>query len=157
MKFLVTKDLAHSTLLTYLMSAVVFAILLYLGLDVVLHAYVIGLDMNSISATLFGDEANFVEPILLDSLLLQVHIDLFMTLFSLLILSSVYIRLYSKKAVIKRTVHLLFVLGLLAPVMLILAYFTALPLAVVWLMTFVSWHLLAGFVAIMILKKLLFK
>ncbi len=157
MKFLVTKDLAHSTLLTYLMSAVVFAILLYLGLDMVLHAYVIGLDMSSIEATLFGDEANFVEPILIDSLLLQVHIDLFMTLFSLLILSSVYIRLYSKKAVIKRTVHLLFISGLLAPVTLLIAYFTAPPLAIVWLITFVGWHLLAVFIAIMILKKLLFK
>ncbi|MBT8348128.1 MAG: hypothetical protein HKP62_01610, partial [Sulfurovum sp.] len=94
MKFLVTKDLAHSTLLRYLMGSVVFATLLYLGIDTILHAYVIGLDMNSISVTLLGDAENFVEPILIDSLLLQVHIDLFMTLFALLILSSIYIRLY---------------------------------------------------------------
>lgn len=157
MKFLVTKDLAHSTLLTYLMSAVVFAILFYIGLDVVLHAYVIGLDMASMRATLFGDEVNFVEPILLDSLLLQVHIDLFMTLFALLILSSIYIRLYSKKVLTKWTVHLLFVFGLLAPVTLLLAYLAAPSLAIVWLMTFIVWHLLAVFVGIMILKKLLFK
>jgi len=70
MKFLVTKDLAHSTLLTYLMGSVVFAILLYLGFDMLLHAYVIGLDMQSVSITLFGDVENFVEPILIDSLLL---------------------------------------------------------------------------------------
>ncbi len=157
MKFLVTKDLAHSTLLTYLMSAVVFTILLYLALDVVLHAYVIGLDMSSMEATLFGDEANFVEPVLIDSLLLQVHIDLFMTLFALLILSSVYIRLYSKKALTKWTVHLLFIFGLLAPVLLLLSYLAAPSLAMVWLMTFVIWHFMAMFAAIMILKKLLFK
>ncbi|PHS38152.1 MAG: hypothetical protein COB07_08970 [Sulfurovum sp.] len=157
MKFLVTKDLAHSTLLTTLMSAVVFAILLYIALDVVLHAYVIGLDMDSIKATLFGDEANFVEPILLDSLLLQVHIDLFMTLFAMLILSSVYIRLYSKKALTKWIVHLLFIFGLLAPVVLLLAYLAAPSLAMVWLIIFVIWHLLAVVVSIMILKKLLFK
>ncbi len=52
MKFLVTKDLAHSTLLTYLMGSVVFAILLYLGFDMLLHAYVIGLDVQSVSITL---------------------------------------------------------------------------------------------------------
>ena len=157
MKFLVTKDLAHSTLLMYLMSAVVFAILLYISLDVVLHAYVIGLDMASIRATLFGDEANFVEPILLDSLLLQVHIDLFMTLFALLILASIYIRLYSSNAMTKWTVHLLFIFGLLAPVMLLFSYFISPSLTIIWLCCFSVWHFLALYVSIMILKKLLFK
>lgn len=157
MKFLVTKDLAHSTLLSYLMGGVVFAILLYLGLDLVLHTYAIGLDIHSISVTLFGDAENFVEPILIDSLLLQVHIDLFMTLFAILILSSIYIRLYSSKAMTKWIVHLLFILGLLSPVMLILAYYVGTVFATMWLISFVLWHVLACIVGIMILKKLLFK
>ncbi len=157
MKFLVTKDLAHSTLLSYLMGSVVFAILLYLGFDIVIHAYVIGLDMQSASVTLFGDVENFVEPILIDSLLLQVHIDLFMTLFALLILSSIYIRLYSEKVMTKWVVHLLFLTGMLAPISLILAYFVSASLTVMWLISFVMWHLLASIVSLMILKKLLFK
>ncbi len=157
MKFLVTKDLAHSTLLSYLMGSVVFAILLYLGFDMLLHAYVIGLDINSVSVTLFGDIENFVEPILIDSLLLQVHIDLFMTLFALLILSSIYIRLYSEKVMTKWVVHLLFLTGMLAPISLILAYFVSASLTVMWLISFVMWHLLASIVSLMILKKLLFK
>ncbi len=157
MKFLVTKDLAHSTLLTYLMGSVVFAILLYLGFDTVLHAYVIGLDIQSASVTLFGDIENFVEPILIDSLLLQVHIDLFMTLFALLILSSIYIRLYSEKVMTKWVVHVLFLTGMLAPVSLILAYFVSESLTAMWLICFVLWHILGAMVAFMILKKLLFK
>ena len=157
MKFLVTKDLAHSTLLSYLMGSVVFAILLYLGFDMVLHAYVIGLDMQSASVTLFGDVENFVEPVLIDSLLLQVHIDLFMTLFALLILSSIYIRLYSDKVMTKWVVHLLFSLGILAPVTLLLAYFVSASFTAMWLISFVLWHVLASIVALMILKKLLFK
>ena len=157
MKFLVTKDLAHSILLSYLMGSVVFAILLYLGLDTMLHAYVIGLDMHSVSVTLFGDVENFVEPILTDSLLLQVHIDLFMTLFAILILSSIYIRLYSSKAMTKWIVHLMFIMGMLAPLTLILAYFVSTLFTAMWLISFVLWHVLASFVAMMILKKLLFK
>lgn len=157
MKFLVTKDLAHSTLLSYLMGSVVLAILLYLGLDTALHAYVIGLDMQSISVTLFGDAENFVEPILIDSLLLQVHIDLFMTLFAILILSSIYIRLYADKMMTKWVVHLLFIMGMLAPGALLLAYFISTSFAAIWLMSFILWHLLAAIVAIMILKRLLFK
>ena len=157
MKFLVTKDLAHSTLLSYLMGSVVFVILLYLGLDTVLHAYVIGLDMHSVSVTLFGDAENFVEPVLVDSLLLQVHIDLFMTLFAILMLSSIYIRLYSSKVMTKWIVHFLFILGMLAPVTLILAYFVSALFTAVWLISFVLWHVLASVVAMMILKKLLFR
>lgn len=157
MKFLVTKDLEHSTLLGYLMGSVVFMILLYLGFDVVLHAYIIGLDMQSISVTLFGDVENFVEPVLIDSLLLQVHIDLFMTLFAVMILASVYIRLYATKAKTKWVVHLLFILGILAPVALLLAYFVSEAFMLIWLVSFLLWHLLGAMVAIMILKKLLFK
>jgi len=157
MKFLVTKDLAHSTLLSYLMGSVVFAILLYLGLDTVLHAYIIGLDMHSVSVTLFGDAENFVEPILIDSLLLQVHIDLFMTLFAILILSSIYIRLYSDKVMTKWIVHLLFIMGMLAPAALLLAYFISASFTAIWLISFILWHVLASLVALVILKKLLFK
>jgi hypothetical protein len=157
MKFLVTKDLAHSTLLTYLMGSVVFAILLYLGFDMLLHAYVIGYDMQSVSITLFGDIENFVEPILIDSLLLQVHIDLFMTLFAILILSSIYIRLYSDNVMTKWVVHLLFSLGILAPVVLLMAYYVSTLFTAIWLISFVLWHILGGIVAMMILKKLLFK
>ncbi len=157
MKFLVTKDLAHSTLLSYLMSGVVFAILLFLGLDTALHVYIIGLDMRSISVTLFGDVESFVEPVLIDSLLLQVHIDLFMTLFTILILSSIYIRFYSDKSMTKWVVHLLFIMGMLAPVALLLAYFVSESFTAMWLMSFVLWHVLASIVALMILKKLLFK
>lgn len=157
MKFLVTKDLAHSTLLSYLMGSVVFAILLYLGLDTVLHAYVIGLDMHSVSVTLFGDVENYVEPVLIDSLLLQVHIDLFMTLFAILILSSIYIRLYSDKVMTKWVVHILFIMGMLAPMTLLLAYFVSVSFTAMWLISFMLWHVLASIVALMILKKLLFK
>jgi len=157
MKFLVTKDLVHSTLLTNLMSAVVFMLLLYIGFDTVLHAYVIGLDMHSISITLFGDAENFIEPVLIDSLLLQVHIDLFMTLFALLILSSIYIRLYSSKAMTKWIIHIVFILGMLAPITLILAYYVSSLFIYIWLISFILWHLMASVVAILILKRLLFK
>lgn len=157
MKFLVTKELEHSTLLIYLMSAVVFVMLLYIGFDTALHAYVVGLDMQSISLTLFGDAENFVEPVLIDVLLLQVHIDLFMTLFSILILSSIYIRLYSSKAMTKWIVHLLFVFGMMAPIALMLAYLVGPLFVPVWLIAFVLWHVMALMVGIIILKKLLFK
>ncbi len=157
MKFLVTKDLAHATLLGNLMSAVMFAIMFYLGLDVVLHGYVIGWDIPSIYTTLYGNAETFEEPILIDSLLLQVHIDLFMTLFAVLILTAIYIRLFSKNSKTKKVVHVVFLLGILAPIFLLLAFFTGKIFVYLWIAGFLLWHLFAIFIAIAILKKLLVK
>ncbi len=157
MKFLVTKDLSHSRLLAYLVGSVVFAILIYLVLDLILHSYVIGSDMTSIKSTLFGNVETFEEPILIDSLLLQVHIDLFMTLFALLILSSIYIRLYEKTSILKWTVHSLFVLGIITPFFLLLAYFGFKIFIYFWLGSFILWHLMAISVSLLIFERLNFR
>ena len=157
MKFLVTKDLSHSRLLAYLMGSVVTVILIYLMLDVVLHGYVIGSDMQSIHNTLFGNVETFEEPILIDSLLLQVHIDIFMTLFALLILSSIYIRLYEKTSLMKITVHALFIFGITAPIFLLLAYFWSEWFVYLWLGSFFLWHGMALLLSLMIFRRLNFK
>lgn len=156
MKFLITKELGHTKLLTTLMAAVVIFILLYLGFDVALHAYVIGTDIHSIALTLFGDAENFVEPMLLDTLLLQVHSDLFMSLFSLLILTSISIRLHGSRRIMRWAVHFVFVLGMLSAVTLLAAYFVGAWLIPVWIATFVTWHVLGFVLGGSVLKTLLF-
>ena len=157
MKFLVTKDLGHSKLLAYLMGAVVIAILMYLVLDIIMHSYVIGEDIEGIKSTLFGNAETFEEPILIDSLLLQVHIDFFMTLFALLILASIYIRLYSQTSFVKVIIHTLFLFGVVTPIFLLLAYFWSEIFAYIWLGSFLLWHVIAFVVSVMILKKLKYK
>lgn len=157
MKFLVTKDLDHSKLLTYLMGSVVMVILIFVILDVVMHSYVIGSDITSIKSTLFGNIEAFEEPILIDSLLLQVHIDLFMTLFALLILSAIYIRLYSNSPSVKAMVHSLFLLGIISPVFLLIAYLWVETFVYLWLVSFLLWHIMAVILSLMVLKKLVFK
>jgi len=157
MKFLVTKDLAHSTLLGHLILGVCIALFFYLGSDIVLHAYILGDNLIALSNTLYGNVDEFIEPILLDSLLLQVHIDLFMSLFSIMILASIYIRLFSKRKITKQLVHFLFIFGLAAPISLLIAYFTSVGLIYTWLVCFFFWHLLGLGMSLAIIKKLLFK
>ncbi len=157
MKFLVTKDLSHSRLLAYLMGSVVFAILLYLLMDVVLHSYVIGSDITAIKNTMYGNAETFEEPILIDSLLLQVHIDLFMTLFALLILTSVYIRLHEKTRTLRVTVHGLFFLGIISPLFLLLAYLWSDIFVYLWIVTFLLWHAWAFIVSLTIFRRLNFR
>ncbi|MEA2046851.1 MAG: hypothetical protein U9O64_00230 [Campylobacterota bacterium] len=155
MKFLITKELSHNRLLNHLMLGVVIAIFLYLILDMVLHGFVFGLDIPTLTTTLYGNMDAFIEPILLDTLLLQVHIDLFMSLFALMIVGSIYIRLYAAKSLTKPLIHLLFILGLLSPLVILLAYFTNAMALYLWLGSFVLWHLLAMVMSLLIIKKLL--
>lgn len=157
MKFLITKELEYSRLLKHLMAAVLFFILLYLGFDVALHAYVIGAEIQEITLTLFGDRENFVEPMLLDALLLQVHTDLFMTLFALLILTAITIRVHDSKALTMWAVHLVFIVGILAPATLLLAYLLQVSwLVPVWLFTFALWHFVAFILGVSAFKRVLF-
>ena len=139
------------------MAGVAVAIFFYLVLDIVLHAYVIGLDVTSISTTLFGNTEEFIEPVLIDTLLLQVHIDLFMSLFAIMIVASIYIRLKSTKVLTKWLVHTLFILGLLTPLLLMVAYFTNVIFVYLWLGSFILGHFLGMLLSLMIIKRLLFK
>jgi len=156
MKFLVTKEPAGTKLITSLMAGVVFFIILYLGFDVVIHAYVIGADIQSVTLTLVGDSENFIEPVLIDTLLLQVHIDLFVTLFALMILASIFIRFHERASITRWMVHLVFLLGMVTPMLLIVAYLGWIWLVPVWISAFVAWHLLACFMGVMVLKKVVF-
>ena len=155
MKFVISKDLEHSTLLKTLMMGVSAALFFYLLFDVVLHGLLIGSDILSISNTLYGNTEEFIEPILLDTLLLQVHIDLFMTLFTLMILSTIYIRLFSEEKRAKWLIHFLFIFGLATPLMLLAAYISMHFFVYVWIFTFLAGHLLAIFFALRIIKRLL--
>jgi hypothetical protein len=143
MKFLITKDLAHSRLIVRLMTGVIIAIMLYLCMDALVHAYMPGLAPDALMHTLYGDSVNFEEPVLFDTLLQRVHADLFMTLVTLLILSSVYIRFFGEQPKSKFLVHLLFITGMLAPLSLAAAYFWGSLFAYVWLVLFGVWHAVA--------------
>jgi hypothetical protein len=154
MKFVISKDLEHSTLLKTLIMGVSAALFFYLLFDVILHGFIIGSDISSISNTLYGNAEEFIEPILIDTLLLQVHIDLFMSLFTLMMLSAIYIRLFSEDKTTKWLLHLMFILGLLTPFILLVAYMGTLFFVYVWIFTFLAGHLLAIFFALRIMRRL---
>jgi len=157
MKFLVSKDLEHSSLLANLMGGVIFTLFFYLLLDIVVHGYVVGLDAATVATTLYGNSEEFIEPILIDTLLLQVHIDLFMSLLTIMIVAAIYIRLYNTSMTTRWLVHLLFILGLLSPILLMVAYFSTIGFVYVWLVSFVMGHFLGMMMSLLILKKLFLK
>jgi len=156
MKFLISKDRKPSVLLKLLMANVMVAILFYILLDIFLHAYILGFDIATVKANIFGDEENFIEPILLETLLLQVHIDIFMSLIAVMILSSVYIRYHSEQKQSKIFVHLFLFSALVSPIILLLSFFTNMMLVYLYIFMYALWHILAFIMASLNLKRLWF-
>jgi len=132
-----------------------FFILIFLATDTALHHYQLGLSVDKVMTTLYGNEEIFEEPILFTTLLLQVHIDLFLSMFILLTLLAMFIRLYAKNKYTKIWIHLLFLSGLFTPLLLLLNYFLASKLgSIIWIILFIFWHLVAFYLCFKILWKL---
>jgi hypothetical protein len=136
------------------MVSVTVAIIFYILLDILLHLYLFGFNISMIKATIFGDEKNFIEPILFESLLLQVHIDFFMTFFAVMILSSIYIRYYRFKKYSRFLLHLLLFFSLLSPILLVVSFFSSSSFILYfWIIIFILWHIVALIISFFNLKS----
>ena len=143
MKFLATKELKNNKFLSSLLYGLLLFIILFLVLDLVLHHLQIGLAFSKAISTILGDEESFIEPILIESLLLTIHMDLFFSMLLLLILTSICIRVSEDKQLPRFIFHGLFLTALLAPIFLIVGYFIGEFAVMAWVVLFITWHLMA--------------
>ena len=154
MKFLVTKEWQRAPFLKMLMGGVAFFLLLFLATDVVLHHFQTGMSLSRTSEILFGNEAAFVDPVPLGTLLLWVHIDLFAGMLTVLILSAIAIRTSSSAGKSTVWLHLLSLPALLAPITLSVAYLTSMQwMVVLWLGCFMLWHIMGVALCVVILRR----
>lgn len=153
MKFLVTKELEQNRLLTLQVLWLTSILTLFLVSDIVLHHYQIGLTPVLALETILGNEEAFLEPMLLSALLERIHIDIFISMITLMLLVVIYIRLSKERK--NKMIHLAFLSAILAPVSLLLGYFFGEIFIFLWLGLFVVWHLCALYFSLMIFRKLL--
>ena len=139
-------------LLKKLILFLVLSLLLFLGLDVLLHHHQIGLTFTTARDTILGNEDEFLDPILFDTLLERVHADVLSAMISLMLLSTLLIRLKSRSQ--QRLVHLAFITAIFTQVSLLLAPSINIFIAV-WILLFIVWHLFALMMGLIIMWKLL--
>ncbi|MCH9814736.1 MAG: hypothetical protein K0U47_12430 [Epsilonproteobacteria bacterium] len=151
MKFLVTKTLDHNPLLKKLVWVVTAILLLFLILDLILHHYQIGLTLEAATSTIMGDEENFIDPILFDTLLERVHIDIFISLLTLLVISSIFVAVAKQTSVLNKLLHFSFSTAILSHITLLMGYYWGVTFIVFWIVLCILWHLLAMLMALMIL------
>ena len=156
MQFLDKKEseknsLIKNPLLKKLILFLVFTLLLFLGLDVILHHHQIGLTLATATDSILGNEDEFLDPILFDTLLERLHADILSAMIVLMLLATILIRLSPQSK--QHLVHLSFLTAIFSQVALLLA--PSLPLFIVlWIILFLLWHLLAFIMGLSILWKL---
>ncbi len=153
MKFLVTKELEQNRLLTLQVLWLTAILTLFLFSDMVLHHYQVGLTPAQALETILGNEEAFVEPILLSALLERIHIDIFISMLTLMLLVVIYIRLSKDRK--NKMIHLAFLSAILAPFSLLLGYFYGEVFIFLWLGLFIVWHLCALYFSMNIFRKLI--
>ncbi len=143
MKFTLVKDLRSDPLMRPVLIGVLLFLLLFFISDLFVMQDQIGLHVSKASQTLYGDEAQYLDPIAPLVLLELIHANLFMSMLSLLTLSAVFIRLETREKRARLGVHLLMLSALLAPALLYGASFGIPLLMAVWLLFYWLNHLIA--------------
>lgn len=154
MKFTLVKDLRGNTLLRPLLGGLLFFILLFLSADIVLKNDHIGLSVTALSATLYGDEAQYLEPVTFHFILELLHSDIFFMMMTLLTLSAIYARLCAKHRLRLIMINITMLGALFDIVLLMCAYFLGSIYIPLWLASFWLWHAGALFMAIVSLWNL---
>lgn len=153
MKFLVTKELEQNRLLTLQVLLLTAILTLFVFSDLVLHHFQIGLTPAKAMETILGNVEAFVEPMLLTALLERIHIDIFISMITLMLLVVIYIRISKNRQ--NKMIHLAFLSAILAPISLLTGYFYGEMFIFIWLGLFVLWHMSALYFSVYIFRKLI--
>jgi hypothetical protein len=155
MKFLVTQELKQNPLLKQLVLFFTALLFVFLLSDMFLAHLQVGLTLSHASEVLLGNEESFIEPLLFDVLLERVHIGIFTSMLSLLLLSIIYMRTLNIENA--KAIHLAFITAILAPISLLLAFSYGTTFIILWIGLFVFWHLCGFYMAMRIIRELLKK
>ncbi|MBD3800035.1 MAG: hypothetical protein IE886_01035 [Campylobacterales bacterium] len=147
MRFTLVKDLRSDALMRPLLNG----LLLFTGSFLVADAFLkrdhIGLDRERLSNTLYGNEAEFIDPVSEHFVLELLHSDIFFMMMTLLTLSAIYARLCPLKRIAAVVINLAMVAALADVVLFVLAYYRGDAYLLPWLGAFWTWHGAALFMA----------
>ena len=146
-----SKELNKNPLLKKLILFLVLTLLLYLGLDILLHQHQIGLTLTTATNTILGNEEEFLDPILFDTLLERTHSNILSSMITLMLLAVILIRLNPSAK--QYLIHFSFITAILSHVVLLLTFSYSLFITL-WIGFFILWHLLAFIMGLNIMWRL---
>lgn len=140
MKFTLVKDLRGNTLLRPLLGGLLVFILLFLSADIILKNDHIGLTIQTLSTTLYGNEEEYIEPVTFHFILELLHSDIFFMMMTLLTLGAIFSRLCEKNRLRILIINITMASALLDVLFLFGAYFFGPLFIPLWIGVFWIWH-----------------
>ncbi len=131
-----------------LLNGLLLFILLYLVFDMFVQSHTMGLSIQSIQTTLFGNADEFLDPMNKSVFLEFIHMQIFFLMMLVLTLSAVFVRLLHHKTNTLLTMNILMVSALLTPISLTLAYFYSPEFVTIYLVVFFAWHITAFWISL---------
>lgn len=152
MKFTLVDNIQKDKTLSLILKGLVVFIFFYLIADILVMKSQLGITIDALKTTLFGNEEEFLEPITEGALLELWHTQIFFIMMILLTLNAIFIRLAKRKRVL--LTNILMLSAITSLIALPLSYYISELFVSIYLVSFFIWHILAIWMSIFSLWKL---
>lgn len=152
MKFTLINNIQKDSAMSLILKGFLLFILLYLISDVLVMKSSFGISVETIHATLFGNEEEYIDPINEASFLEFWHTQIFFIMMVLLTLNAIFIRVAKRSRVI--LTNMLMISAVVSLVSLPLAFYMSDFFVNVYISTYFFWHAMAVYMILYSFWKL---
>lgn len=138
MKFTVIKNIQKNTPMSLILRGFLVFILLYLISDILVLKSSFGITFDSVNTTLLGNEELYIDAMNEASFLEFWHTQIFFIMMILLTLSSIFIRVASRRRVI--ITNTLMISAITSLISLALAFYFSNIFTYIYVVTYFLWH-----------------
>lgn len=152
MKFTLIKNIQKDSAMSLILKGFLVFILLYLIADILVMKSSFGLTVETISATLFGNEEEYIDPINEAGFLEFWHTQIFFIMMILLTLNAIFIRVANRSRVINT--NILMISAITSLISIVLAYYVSAFFVNIYMWSYFIWHGMATYMIIYSFWKL---
>jgi len=139
-QFTIVKNLKKDSTMNSILKGLIFFILLYIIADIFVKYVGIGLTLDTLNISLFGNEEEYIEPMSQALFLEFWHTEIFFIMMILLTLSTVYIRLASNIRHYKYILNLVMSSAIISLISLPIAYYMSNDFILIYILGYFIWH-----------------
>ncbi|MFT7859764.1 MAG: hypothetical protein ABXS93_02385 [Sulfurimonas sp.] len=157
MKFTLVKDLKEDPIMKPILGSLLSFSLLYLIADFFVKNSTLGIFVDTVKNTFYGNAQEFLDPIDYSVFLEFWHTEIFFTMFVVFLLSTVFIRLFHSQKTFLWILNGFMLSALFSLIFLALSYFFHIEFFIYgFLFGFWCWHIIAIWISLVSLKRLYF-
>lgn len=146
MKFTLIKNIQEDSAMSLILKLFLVFIFIYIIADILVMNSSIGLNIEAVKTTLFGNEQEYIDPINESSFLEFWHTQIFFIMMILLTLNAIFIRVAKRSRII--STNILMISAISSLVSILLAYYVSDIFIYIYILSFFIWHAIAIFMIV---------